>query len=215
MLEKIKSWFSGLSTINKVLAVAITVILFVALFEGKSKTGGSNFVDNIYSKERDQVIGKDIVLLGYARVNIVGMDKPGGNKSVHNIPTGNNVIVIKDHFDKNSNKLYYQVIDARSPESGPAWTEYSDIINFVKYDIITQANFKHNKIVMSKPDKQNKEGELLTAPGDKGLAIRTVKSGERFLILDAINSTASGGWYQVRSLETGGIGWLNVQNLSF
>ena len=213
-LAGLKDWLNNLSGIKKIIAAVVVAFVCIFLMEGKSKTGSGNILDNAYSKDRDQVIGKHVLLEGYARVHIMGMSEPGGTKTVQNIPPGREIIVIKDHFDKNTNKLYYQVLDTENANAKPAWTEYSEITNIKDYDIITQANFRHNTIVVSKQDKDGGVGEFKTAPSNKGLVIRAVAAGERFLILDAVNSSLNGGWNLVRSLETGGIGWIHADNLS-
>ncbi len=213
-LAEIKNWFNNLAGIKKIIVAVVAAFVCIFLLEGKSKTGSGNILDNAYSKDRDQIIGKHVLLEGYARVHIMGMSEPGGTKTVQNIPPGREIIVIKDHFDKNTNKLYYQVLDTENANAKPAWTEYSDITSVKEYDIIKQANYRSN-IVTSKQDKDGRDGEFKTAPSNKGLAIRAVASGERFLILDAVNSSLSGVWYEVRSLETGGIGWIHADHLSF
>jgi len=214
-LADVKNWFNGLSGIKKIIAAAVIAFVCIFLLEGKSKTGTGNILDNAYSKDRDQIIGRNVLLEGYARVHIMGTSEPGGTKTVQNIPSGREVLVLKDHFDKNTNKLYYQVLDTESANAKPAWTEYSEITNIKDYDIITQANFRHNTVAVSKQGMDGGVGEFKTAPSNKGLVIRAVASGERFLILDAVNSSLNGGWYLVRSLETGGIGWIHADHLSF
>lgn len=143
-LASLKDWLNNLSGIKKIIAAVAVAVVCIFLLESKSKTGSGNILDNAYSKERDQIIGINVLMDGYARIHIMGMSEPGGTKTIQNIPAGREVLILQDHFDKKTNKLYYQVLDTENANAKPAWTEYSNITNFKDYDIITQANFRHN-----------------------------------------------------------------------
>ena len=61
-LASLKDWLNNLSGIKKIIAAVVVAFVCIFLMEGKSKTGSGNILDNAYSKDRDQIIGKHVLL---------------------------------------------------------------------------------------------------------------------------------------------------------